>query len=150
MTAVLVPRITCDLPLNPIPLNIRWKHLEDITLSDPHFGRPGRIDLLLGVDVFVEVLMHVRRTGPSGTPIAFETLFGWVLAGKLDANIPNCNIVSHVFFITGNDLLRKFWEIEEHLQNDLILSPEERSVISHFKDNHTRTYSIRFVVPLPN
>ena len=124
--------------------------MEDITLSDPHFGRPGRIDLLLGVDVFVEVLMHGQRTGPLGTPIAFETLFGWVLAGKIDANIPDCNIDSHhVSFITGDDLLNKFWEIEEHLQNDLILSPEERSVVSHFRDNHTRSDSGRFVVPLP-
>ena len=95
VTAVVVPRVTCDLPLHPIPFNIRWKHLEDITLFDPHFGYPGRIYLQLEVDVFVEVLMHCRRTGPPGAPIAFETLLSWVLAGKTDANIPDCNIVSH-------------------------------------------------------
>ena len=69
--------------------------------------------------------MHGRRTGSPGAPIAFETLFGWVLAGKTDANIPDCIIISHVSFITVDDLLRKFWEIEEHPQNDLILSSEE-------------------------
>ena len=87
--------------------------MEDITLSDPHFGYPGRIDLQLEVDVFVEVLMHCGRTGPLGAPIAFETLFSWVLAGKTDANIPDCNIVSHhVSFITGDDLLHKFGRLK--------------------------------------
>ena len=85
VTAVVVPCVTCDLPLHPIPFNIRWKYLEDITLSDPHFGHPGRIDLLLEVDVFIEVLMHGRWISPVGAPIAFETLFDWVLAGKTDA-----------------------------------------------------------------
>ena len=109
VTAVVVPRVTCDLPLHPIPFNIRWKHLEDITLSDPQFGRPRRINLLLGVDVFVVILMHGWWTGPPGAPIAFETLFGCVLARKTDANISDYNIVSHhVSFITGDDLLRKF------------------------------------------
>ena len=57
--------------------------------------------------------MHGRRTGPLGVPIAFETLCGWVLAGKTDANIPDRNIVSHhVSFNNGDDLLYKFWEIE--------------------------------------
>ena len=72
-------------------------------LSDPDFGRPGRIDILLGVDVFVEVLMHGRRTGPPGTPIAFETLFGWVLAVKTDTCSLDCHIASHhASFITGD------------------------------------------------
>ena len=47
--------------------------------------------------------MHGRLTDPPGAPIAFETLFRWDLAGKTDANIPHCNIVSHhVSFITGD------------------------------------------------
>ena len=126
VTTVFVPRVTCDLPLHPIPFNIRWKHLEDITLSDRHIGRPGIIDFLLGVDVFVEILMHGRQTDPPGTPIPLKHCLVGVLAGKTDANITDYNIVSHhVSFITGDDLLRKFWEIEEHPQNDLILSPEE-------------------------
>ena len=57
VTAVVVPRVTCDLPLHPHPilLDRKWKHLSDIQLADPTFGCPGRIDRLVGVDVFVEV-----------------------------------------------------------------------------------------------
>ena len=124
--------------------------MSDIPLADPDFGRPGRIDILLGVDVFVETLLHGRQIGSPDSPIAFETEFGWVLAGWLDSCTPDHHIVSHhVSFIAGDDLLRRFWEIEENPKNKVALSPEERSVVQYFKDNHYRTETGRFVVPLP-
>ena len=46
-----------------------------IQLSDPTFGHPGRIDILLGVDIFTQVLLQGWRIGP-GAPVAFETIFG--------------------------------------------------------------------------
>ena len=82
VTAVVVPQVTCDLPLHRVPFDTRWKHLSGIPLADPDFGRPGRIDILLGIDIFVEVLLHGRRIGSPDSPIAFETEFGWVLAGR--------------------------------------------------------------------
>ena len=53
VSAIVVPRVTCDLPVKPVTPQLSWKHLSDIPLADPDFGRPGRIDLLLGVDLFV-------------------------------------------------------------------------------------------------
>ena len=49
-TAVVVPRVTCDLPLNPISFKPDWTHLDKILLADPQLNSPGRFDLLLGVD----------------------------------------------------------------------------------------------------
>jgi hypothetical protein len=51
-------------------------HLEDIHLADPDFGRPGRINVLLGFEIFVETLLQGRQIGPPGSPCAFETEFG--------------------------------------------------------------------------
>ena len=45
ITAVIVPKVTCDLPLHPVQHNIKWRHLSGIRLADPHFCRPGRIDI---------------------------------------------------------------------------------------------------------
>ena len=50
----------------------------------------------------------------------------------------------------GDDILRKFWELEERPTGDSVLSLEERAVVKHFSDNFTRTDSGRFVVPLPD
>ena len=82
--------------------------------------------------------------------MAFETHFGWVLAGSTDS----CSSVSevathHISCATGDDLLQKFWETEETPLTEPALNPEERSAIHHFKANHTRTENGRFVVPLP-
>ena len=150
MTAVVVPRVMCDLPLHPVHFDSTWNHLSDIQLADPDFGRPRKIDILFGVDVFVEVLLQGQRIGPPDSPTTFETQFGWGLAGKTNPSTQDYRIASHhASLVTGDDLLRKFWEIEQHPKGDSSLSAEERSVVQHFKDNHSCTKSARFIVPLP-
>ena len=71
VSAIVVPRVTCDLPVKPVTPQLSWNHniISDIALADPDFGRPSRIDLLLGVDIFVASLLHGRRLGPHGSPI---------------------------------------------------------------------------------
>ena len=81
--AYVLKKITKDLPLNPIPVTLKWDHLTDLKLADPDFRTPARIDLLLGAEVFTSVLRDGRRTGPRGTPSAINTCFGWVLFGKI-------------------------------------------------------------------
>ena len=119
-------------------------------LADPNFGCPGRIDLLLGVDIYTDVLLHGRQCGPPGSPVAFETIFGWVLAGRTHFN-PTSHIATHHVSTTLNDddVLHRFWEIEELILNEDSLTLEERSVLNHFKETHQQTRGGRFVVPLP-
>ena len=47
------------------------------------------------------------------------------------------------------DLLHLFWEVEEGQKGDTILSSEELSFVQPFKENHLRTETGRFIVPLP-
>ena len=151
LTAIVVPRVTCDLPVHPVPYDSTWTHLNDTPLADPSFGTPGRIDILLGVDIFTAALLHGRRVGPHGTPTAFETTFGWVLAGPTTQERTKSLVTSHHTLIsTGDDLLRQFWEIEEVTSPASNFTPEERFVMQHFDGNHYRTQKGRFVVPLPN
>ena len=150
VSAIVVPRVTCDLPLHPVPFDVNWKHLSDIQLADPTFGHPGRIDVLLGVDIFVQVLLHGRRVGPPGSPVAFETELGWVLAGNSAACHPVAQVTTyHASVSPSNDILQKFWETEESPTGKSSMSPEERSVVQHFEANHYRMKDGRFVVPLP-
>ena len=122
----------------------------NLPLADPGFGRPGKIDLLLGVDIFVDVLCHGRRFGPPGSPVAFETHFGWVLAGSTHSCSPSEQVATHhVLCVSGDELLRKFWEVEETPLSGSNLTPEEKKVVQHFSDNHSRRPNGRFVVPLP-
>ena len=88
VVAIVVPRITCDLPFAPVLLKEEWNYLDDLELADPGFGCPGRVDILLGIDVFVRAVLQGRRSGPPDSPIAFETHFGWALAGSVESSTP--------------------------------------------------------------
>lgn len=122
----------------------------DIPLADPNFGCPGRIDLLLGVDIFTEALLQGRQVGAPGSPAAFETVFGWVLASSTGQSTPESFVTAHhASAASTDDLLRRFWEIEENMKHESNFSPEERSVVRHFQENHRRAVDGRFIVPLP-
>ena len=148
ITAIVVPRVTCDLPLRPIYDHSGWHHLSNITLADRDFATPGKIDLLLGADVYSDVLLNGRRCGPHNTPTAFETQFGWVLTGRASATSASNHVLAshHTAVVSGDDLIRKFWETEENPKHQSNLSAEERSVVQHFKETHSRSETGRFVV----
>ena len=149
-TAIVVPCVTSDLPLSPVSLKPEWTHLQGLPLADPQFGTPGRIDLLLGVDVYVDSLLHGRRSGPPNSPVAFKTIFGWVLAGRTQYTSSHHVTSHHISTVpSDNDILRKFWEIEEPVPDNIPLSLEDQGVMSHFKETHRQNSDRRFVVPLP-
>ena len=150
VTAVIVSCVTSNLPLQPTPVDQKWKHLSGLQLADPSFGQPGRIDLLLGVEVFAEVLLHGRRCGGPGSPVALETQFGWVLAGSTSSSSSSSQVVAshHTMLGFGDDLLRRFWDVEEVVVKNCF-TPEESAVMDHFKNHHTRQEDGRFLVPLP-
>ena len=148
--AVVLPKITCDLPLQPVAFDPEWQHLIDLRLADPDYGIPGKIDVLLGVDVVSSALLNGRRHGPPRSPSAFETSFGWVLAGTVGRGHQPTQLVSHhISVLSGDDLLRKFWEVEELNAKRSILTAEEQLVVEHFECNHRRDSVGRFIVPLP-
>ena len=124
-------------------------HLEGLRLADPEFGKPGKIDLLLGIEIFVDVVRQGRRKGSHDSPIAIESEFGWVLAGHTGSENSHTIISHHASVLTGDNVLRRFWEVEEKPIINCTLTPEERAVIDHFRDNHSRDSEGRFVVPLP-
>ena len=110
--AIVVPRVTCDLPLHPVDFDEKWKHITNLPLADPSFGQPGRIDILLGVDILVQVLLHGRRISPSESPAAFDTELGWVRAGGGGACYPSTEVTTYTYLSPSDDLLQTFWEIE--------------------------------------
>lgn len=143
------PKGHCDLTVIPVPFDLSWTHLTGLPLADQTIGEPRQVDILLGVDMFVSILCNSRRTGPVGSPIAVETDFGWVVCG---GSTPSSKeVVSHhasVLYAYGNDILCKFWEVEESPTTSPVLTAEERFVVRHFESNHSRSQSGIFIMPL--
>lgn len=133
-------------------LDAKWKHLFDIQLADPDFGSPSKIDLLLEVDIFDAVLLNGQRFGPPGSPTALETDVGWVLAGGVGVGHSTSDSISsnHISIVTGDDLLRKFWEIEDGPRQDpTMFTPQEKLVLKQFISTHELSKDGRFIVQLP-
>ncbi|MCG8621516.1 MAG: hypothetical protein MJE68_05890, partial [Proteobacteria bacterium] len=58
-------------------------------------------------------------------------------------------VTYHASVLTGDDLLREFWELKENSSGKPPLSPEEHAALGHSENQHYRTEPGGFVVPLP-
>lgn len=154
--AFILTNVTSQLPALTVPEN-EWSSLGHLKLADPTFHKPGRIDLLIGADAFFSVLLDGRLIGQS--LMAQSTIFGWIIAGKLQGEVAHSNIsCCHIITQNSSDntmnlsevdtTLKRFWELEE-VKDEPILSENEIKCEEHFKQTHQRDKGGRFVVRLP-
>ncbi|XP_055714350.1 uncharacterized protein LOC129808593 [Phlebotomus papatasi] len=123
-----------------------------ITLADPDFGKPGKIDMLLGAEVFMTA---IRGHKFAGSPTLQETVFGFIVAGSIQTSasqtIPNSHVVTCLCSTEDSSLLdrmEKFWILEE-VPSERVLSPEEQKCEEHFTSHVQRNADGRYVVRLP-
>jgi hypothetical protein len=55
LNVLVLPKITSFLPAETCS-KAKWPHLNGLELADPDFNKPGSIDLLLGSDIFWNLL----------------------------------------------------------------------------------------------
>ena len=68
-TAQILPLITTYRPrFHALPST--WTHLEGLQLADNFESPPNEIDILLGADLYPEILLEGLVKGPVGTPLA--------------------------------------------------------------------------------
>ena len=123
--------------MQPIPGDHGWKHLNGLQLADPDFGKPGRIDLVLGADVFGKSIHHGRRYGPAETPTTISTQFEWVITGSVQTKCQSRKVSTFCASALSEDDLRRFLEVEGCNFPNPTYSTEERNVQEHFKKNHS-------------
>jgi len=91
-----------------------WKIPKDIKLADEQCDQPGSIDLLIGTDLFYEILQSGRRTRPGNFPVLQETVLGWTISGRTpdtNQNEPQSIYLSREYNSLKSNLNR-FWEVE--------------------------------------
>lgn len=142
--AYVMNKLTDLLPNQKIPQG-HWHHLKGLLLADPTYNQPGNIDLLLGADVYAQILLEGVIKGPNGSPIAQQTTFGWVLSGKINQNSKFKITNLHT---TIDQQLQKFWEIEE-LQGTKLLTTEELQCEQFYARTVRRKEDGRYIVRLP-
>jgi len=93
-----------------------WGISLGLILADENFNRPNSIDILLGPDVFIQVLCHDKKMRPGNYQVLQDTELGWIFSGKIPLAAPE-EVPRKCFLICNSDNLdqqnQRFWEIEE-------------------------------------
>ncbi|XP_072392255.1 uncharacterized protein [Diabrotica undecimpunctata] len=166
VSCTVLPTITCKLP----QIKISRSHLSiphDINLADHSFSVPGKIDMLLGNDIYCDLLTDgIIKLGNG--PILQNTHLGYIFQGRLPSqSIPN--YPSHFSDNNKNScfstqvslcinslnntepldaLIQRFWEVEE-LPESPMLSQDDELAEHIFKTTTKLLPEGRFQVDLP-
>lgn len=148
--ALVFPKLTSYKP-SVNAHSLQWAHLTGLSLADENPSDSSPIDLLIGADIYGQLLLDGLRQGPIGSPTAQRTIFGWILTGPMNEQNHLRSRISSLHCTSAvqlDELVRRFWEIEEiiprHIPTDLELRCEQ-----HFADTHQRSSDGRYMVRLP-
>ncbi|XP_073961651.1 uncharacterized protein [Choristoneura fumiferana] len=145
---VLATRLTTELPSRTITTRPNaWQHLTGLDLADPSYYQPGRVDMLLGVDIYAHILKNNIIKGPPGSPCAQNTSLGWILFGDIIDNSSENNIVVMHHNLDLDLLVKNMWELESAEKPEL--TAEEKLCENIYANTTTRTKEGRYIVKLP-
>ncbi|XP_064074465.1 uncharacterized protein LOC113394292 [Vanessa tameamea] len=150
--AYVLRKLTSFLPTCQTKIT-DWPEIKSLSLADPEYGSPAKIDMILGVEVYEDIILKGLLKHPTEKgPIAQETQFGWVLSDRVRTNLISTNpqLVGFHIRVKEDDLLKKFWEIER--EPDAIskkFTKEELKCEQFFEATTTRDNEGRYVVQLP-
>ena len=150
LTCGVLKKITNQLPTKPIDRSALCIP-PNLPLADPQFHVPGQIQLLIGGDLYYDLLYPQIISLGSGLPHMKNTKLGWVVAGNNISEVRSvcstevsCNIVS----VSLDKSIQRFWEIEELPPLKKPMTKEEAECEAHYDQHTTRNANGRIVVKL--
>ena len=145
ITASVLNEICCPISQQPIRTTINnYPHLQGLKFADYHYDNNDlKIDILLGAEFYYQLVTDNVRRGPSGTPVAVDSKFGWLLAGpamygeNTHANISSiytlkcseCDVLDTNEPERLSEAVSKFWDLE-----CVGIKNVEKSVVDSFLD----------------
>lgn len=152
ISCFVVPHITQSLPIAQIDY-IKLNIPSHIQLADPTFSTPSQVDMLLGADIFWDILGSQRISLGKTRPILSETRLGWLVSGVIHSQYTSShNSTVHCHHIQNIDLqdqLDRFFELETVTPSVNNLSKEQNICEQLFTQTTTRQPDGRFVVNIP-
>lgn len=129
-----------------------WPDIKHLKLADSKYTTPGRVDVLLGAEVYSEILLDGMIKHPKINLVAQNTIFGWVLSGRISQDsLPAKNRVTSLHVgVKEDELLKQFWEMENEPNSiQKRLSKLEERCEEFYDKTTERDEEGRFVVRLP-
>jgi len=151
ISAHVLPKLTSSVPSVNVKKN-DWPHLEGLTFADPNYLVPGPIDIILGADVYPQIIEDGIVRGDAQSPIAQRTKLGWIISGPINGNISVTHSQGYHISVDKDlhDLLQRFWKLEEIIPSTTsTLSKDDQECEQHYKSTHSRDQEGRYIVKLP-
>nr|CAI5835987.1 unnamed protein product [Callosobruchus analis] len=134
LTFYVLPTITGDVPMikvNRSELNVP----KNIPLADPTFDCPGKIDMLIGVEIFYELLCIGQIRLGRGMPVLQKTVLGWLVSGPISSCHSGSKELKSICGLSVDNNVQQqlaaFWEMEE-MPTEKPKSAEEEACEEHF------------------
>lgn len=134
-------------------VNCKMDLFRNIKLADSNFATPNNVDVLLGTKVYYEILLG--GVLKEGGYLAQNTKLGWIISGKEDepSTTPkpkkNLMCLHTQRTVQPDEILKKFWEMEEAPRKKRKFTEEERKCEEIFNQSYRRMEDGRPQVKLP-
>jgi hypothetical protein len=148
LSCVVIPQISEFLPCNSFS-TANLKFPQHIQLADPTFHVKGAIDLLIGAQVFFQ-LLKPNRESLAQNFLLQETKLGWVVVNSCYNNGQDIAIRNLCHFVQPalEQMVNKFWELDS-FKNETIINQDDALCEKIFADHHKRSKTGKYLVPLP-
>jgi hypothetical protein len=148
LSCVVIPQISEFLPCNSFS-TANLKFPQHIQLADPTFHVKGAIDLLIGAQVFFQ-LLKPNRESLAQNFLLQETKLGWVVANSCYNNRQDIAIRGSCHFVQpiSEQMVHKFRRLDS-FKNETIINQDDALCEKIFADHHKRSKTGKYVVPLP-
>ena len=143
------------LPFQNVPHVREMPHFKGLHLADSHFDQPGKIELLLGQNIWRHLFLDGRIRGSSTSqPEAWKTVFGWTVLGNY-GHTPTQHTINHITASVESNqasdaILARFQELEEPSVFSTPFTAKEIKVEEHYEATHSyNAKDRRYTVKLP-
>lgn len=149
MQFFVLPKVTAELPVRRIDYS-RWCFPEGLPLADPEFYDPSAVDIIIGAEIFFDLIIDGQHKLAEGGPVLQNTQLGWVVSGKVSEDPGPTSSLTALACPEEklDDLLTQFWELES-CRTTSTQSLEESQCERIYNETTKRDSSGRFVVTLP-
>ena len=153
----VVQTVTEDIPNKTLASVHEFPHLTGLQLADTNFNVPGRVDILLGADLWFQIQGKAPPVSASATePGAQDTIFGWAISGPVQGTegstqgYPAYHIQPDISNTELYNLAYDFWLKEGVEEHTVPVSLVEEQVQEHYDNHHSYSSSLcRYQVALP-
>nr|XP_029720522.1 uncharacterized protein LOC109399035 [Aedes albopictus] len=135
---LIVPRVTAALPAMQLDAS-DWPIPNQLQLADPNFSCTSRVDMLIGAEVFYELMESGKIRMTDELPLLQESRLGWLVAGSVNADrgVSSVKVCQAAINDRKDDelnmLLERFWMVDEQINE-----PSSDACEKHFLASYSR------------